>query len=52
MRVATPSASGCKPNCLPLDERQANFAGLGGETALRMGQTFDRGTSEQINGGK
>jgi hypothetical protein len=35
-----------------LDERQANFADLGAETALRMGQTSDLGTSEQINGGK
>ena len=25
-RVATPSASGCEPKCLPLDERQANFS--------------------------
>jgi hypothetical protein len=36
-RVATPSASGCEPKCLPLDERQANLAAFPAEMALRIG---------------
>jgi hypothetical protein len=51
-RVATPSASGCGPKCFPLDERQANFAALPTETALRIGTNPLNGTEEQINGSK
>jgi hypothetical protein len=35
-----------------LDERQANFATLPAETALRTGTNPLNGTKEQINGSK